>query len=64
MRIMTNLKLHKINESLEKAKKEENIILEELKAAEIDLNINLSQRENFISEIKKLEIEKKKIFNI
>ena len=51
--------LHKINESLEKAKKEENIILEELKAAEIDLNINLSQRENFISEIKKLEIEKK-----
>ena len=31
----------------------------QLKAAEIDLNINLSQRENFISEIKKLEIEKK-----
>ena len=50
--------LNNINKNLEIAKNEENFILEELKEAEKDLNINISQRENFINEIQKLEIEK------
>jgi len=50
--------LSKINKNLEKVKNEENSILKNLKEAERELNINISQRENFISEIKKLESQK------
>jgi chromosome segregation protein len=50
--------LDKINKSLENAKNEENSILENLKEAERKLNLNISQRDNFKNEIKKLELQK------
>ena len=50
--------LDKINKSLQNAKNEENSILENLKEAERKLNLNISQRDNFKSEIKKLELQK------
>ena len=51
-------KLSKLKLSLENAKNEEDSITEELKAAEKDLNINISQRKNFEAEIIKLKLEK------
>ncbi len=51
-------KLSKLKLSLENAKNEEDSISEELKAAEKDLNINISQRKNFEAEIIKLKLEK------
>ena len=50
--------LNKLKLSLEKAKNEEYTITEELKNAERDLNINISQRKNYKNEINKLQLEK------